>query len=77
MSGVRLEKMSVGAWRASMSQALGGTRAVGLDVGQALPLNTIPYIVNVRTEQTVLNQLITFSHKATNRKSHLLSTSVA
>ena len=77
MSGLRFEKMSVEAWRTSRSQALGATRAVGLAVGRVSPLDGIPYIVNGRTEQAVINQLITFSHRATNRKSHLLSTSVA
>jgi hypothetical protein len=77
MSGIRFEKMSVDASRASKSQALGATRSVGLGVGQVPLLDGIPYIVNVRTEQAVLNQLITFSHRATNRKSSLLSTNVA
>ena len=77
MSGVRFEKMSVDAWRTSRSQALGATRALGLGVDQVPLLGGIPYIVNVRTEQAVLNQLITFSHRATNRKSSLLSTNVA
>ena len=77
MSGLRLEKMSVEAWRASRSQALVATRTLGLDVGRVSLLDEIPYIVNARTEQAVLNQLITFSHRATNRESHLLSTNVA